>query len=64
MNEIVSGDTVEQVLRYVQYDTESLQRAVRRDVERAVRAGRLAAAESRTLMSFIDEGLRGYTYLE
>jgi arginine decarboxylase len=64
IDEIVPGDTVEQVLKYVQFDTDNLARAVRRDVERAVRAGRLAAAESRTFMSFFEEGLRGYTYLE
>ncbi len=64
VEEVVEGDTVREVLSYVQYEPDRLLGAVRRDVERAVRAGRLAVAEGRQLLRFVREGIEGYTYLE
>ena len=64
IDEVVEGDTVAEVLSYVQYDTSSLRGAVRRDAEQAVRRGRLSVPESRSLLGFYDGGLAGYTYLE
>ena len=37
---------------------------VERDVERAVRAGKITINESRQFMRFYEDGLDGYTYLE
>jgi arginine decarboxylase len=37
---------------------------VRRDVETALREGRLTYEESGQLLRFYEEGLHGYTYLE
>ena len=37
---------------------------LRRDVEAAVREGRLGYEESGRLLRFYEEGLHGYTYLE
>jgi arginine decarboxylase len=62
--EEVEGDTVSDVLGYLQYDPRELYRAIRRDCERSVRAGRMTAAESRGLLAAYDRGLTGYTYLE
>ncbi len=64
IDEIVHGDTVREVLGYVQFDADELSRAMRRDVENAVKRGSLGVADSRALMQFYDNGLRGYTYLE
>jgi arginine decarboxylase len=64
LEEVVRGDTVREVLAYVQFDADILLRRFRRDVETAVREGRLAADESGRLLRFYEEGLRGYTYLE
>ena len=64
IEEIINGDNVKEVLGYVEFDTEVLRRAMRRDVERSVRKGHLQVAESRQLMSFYESGLDGYTYLE
>ena len=64
LDEVVEGDTVKEVLNYVQYDSEDLIKAMRRDVERAVKAGRLAVAEGQSLLKFYDQGMEGYTYLE
>ncbi len=64
VEEVVPGDTVREVLGYVQYDPERLESNLRRDCEKAVRHGLMSAKESRTLMRFYSEGMNGYTYLE
>jgi arginine decarboxylase len=64
VDEVVEGDTIGEVLGYLQYDVRELFQAIRRDCERSVRAKRLTAAESRILLSAYDSGLTGYTYLE
>ncbi len=64
IEEVVSGDTVRQVLAYVQFDPEALQEGVRREVERAVRRKSLTVVEGRQLLRFYQHGLDGYTYLE
>lgn len=64
IDEIIEGDTVREVLEYVQYDPEDLQRQMRRDIEAAVKRGSLKVADSRKLLTFYGQGLRGYTYLE
>jgi arginine decarboxylase len=64
IDEVVQGDTVKEVLRYVQFDAEDLLHRFRRDIEAAVRAGRITPKESGQLLRFYEDGLRGYTYLE
>ncbi|MCC6676676.1 MAG: biosynthetic arginine decarboxylase [Phycisphaerales bacterium] len=64
LDEVVEGDCVKEVLSYVQYDSEDLIRAMRRDVERAVKAGSITVAEGQSLLKFYDIGMEGYTYLE
>ena len=61
---VVKGDTVREVLAYVQYNGEELLNQLRKDVERAVRANRITVQESRQLLHFYETGLGGYTYLE
>ena len=64
IEELVPGDTVREVLTYVQYDPERLTEALRLDVEEAVRRKRLTVKEGRQLQRFYQHGLDGYTYLE
>ncbi|MFN5946465.1 MAG: biosynthetic arginine decarboxylase [Phycisphaerae bacterium] len=64
IDEVIEGDTVEEVLQYVQYDVEDLKRAMRLDVEAACKQGRLTISEGKSLLKFYDDGLEGYTYLE
>lgn len=64
IDEVVEGDTVREVLEYVQYDAEALREGLRKDTEEAYSSGRLTLAEAVSLRRFLDEGLRGYTYLE
>jgi arginine decarboxylase len=61
---IVKGDTVTEVLRYVEFDPEVLLSKLRRDVEQAVHAGRMADQQAGRLLRFYEEALQGYTYLE
>jgi arginine decarboxylase len=64
IDEVIEGDTVEEVLSYVQYDVPDLKRAMRLDVEAACRQGRLTLSEGKSLLKYYDDGLEGYTYLE
>ncbi len=64
IDEVIEGDTVEEVLAYVQYDIEDMKKAMRLDVEAACRQGRLTLSEGKSLLKFYDDGLEGYTYLE
>jgi arginine decarboxylase len=60
----VKGDTVREVLAYVQYNPDELTDRLRKEVERAVKAGRITLNESKQLLTFYESGLGGYTYLE
>jgi arginine decarboxylase len=64
IEEVIEGDTVEEVLSYVQYDIADMKRSIRMDIEAASRQGRLTVAEGKSLLKFFDDGLEGYTYLE
>jgi len=64
IDEVVAGDTVTDVLRYVSYSRRDLLARVRRFAERALREGRMTREESRHLIEVYDQGLAGYTYLE
>jgi arginine decarboxylase len=64
VDQVIKGDTVREVLAYVQYKADELLVSMRKDVERAVRAGLLSLDESRQLLRFYESGLEGYTYLE
>ncbi|MCL4811181.1 MAG: biosynthetic arginine decarboxylase [Vicinamibacteraceae bacterium] len=64
LEEVVKGDTVREVLDYVEFDAEALVNKLRSDVEAAVREGRIGYQEAGRLLRFYEDGLHGYTYLE
>jgi arginine decarboxylase len=64
IDEVVEGDTVREVLGYVQYDADVMREDLRKDAEEALAAGRLTLAETVSLRRFLDDGFQGYTYLE
>ena len=64
LDPVIKGDTIREVLSYVEFDPDSLVRKFHTDVETAVREGRIGLEESGRLLRFYEEGLRGYTYLE
>lgn len=61
---VIRGDSVKEVLAYVQFSSSQLLEQFRRDVEEAVMAGKIGYEESGRLLKFYEEGLHGYTYLE
>ncbi len=63
VDHVVEGDSVTEVLAYVQYSKDDLVSRVRRAVEDALREKRLTPAESGRLMRRYEEALDGYTYL-
>jgi len=64
LDTVVKGDTVREVLDYVQFNTKALLEEFRRDVESALREGKIGYEESGRLLRFYEDGLNGYTYLE
>lgn len=59
-----SGDTVADVLSYVEYNPQALIQRVRNTAERAVSSGLITAQERRDIMQAYVNGLQGYTYFE
>ncbi|MEW5980988.1 MAG: biosynthetic arginine decarboxylase [Acidobacteriota bacterium] len=64
LDAVIKGDTVREVLQYVDYNPDTLVAKLRTDVEAAVRERRMSFEESGRLLKFYEEGLHGYTYLE
>jgi arginine decarboxylase len=64
LESVIKGDTVREVLDYVEFDADRLLRMLRDSVEAAVRDGRVDLEESGRLLRFYEDGLHGYTYLE
>ncbi|MGC8760128.1 MAG: biosynthetic arginine decarboxylase [Bryobacteraceae bacterium] len=61
---VIRGDSVKEVLAYVQFSSSQLLEQFRRDVEEAVMEGKIGYEESGRLLKFYEDGLYGYTYLE
>jgi arginine decarboxylase len=60
---LVEGDTIEEVLQYVQYNTEKLMEQLHVVIERAVKAERLSLSESAQVKKNFKKALESYTYL-
>ena len=61
---LIKGNTVDEVLDYVEFDADALLGKLRTDVETAVREGRVDHEGAGRLLRFYEDGLQGYTYLE
>ena len=61
---VVKGDTVREVLDYVEFEPDQLVQHLRTSIEQAVRLGRIGDNEAGRFLRFYEEGLGGYTYLE
>ncbi|MBF0282056.1 MAG: biosynthetic arginine decarboxylase [Zetaproteobacteria bacterium] len=64
IEQIVEGESVAEVLEYVQFDEKVLLDRVRREFAKARTEGRVTASEANAYLRFYKEGLAGYTYLE
>ncbi len=60
----IPGDTVADVLSYVEYNPSDLLDRMRKHAEAAVRSGRITPQERREIVAAYETGLRGYTYFE
>jgi arginine decarboxylase len=64
VKEVVAGDTVSEVLQYVDYSPSDLLGRMRNNVESALRRKLMTIEESRTLINRFRQGMIGYTYLD
>ncbi|WP_461204832.1 biosynthetic arginine decarboxylase [Clostridium sp. DL1XJH146] len=60
----ISGDSVEDVLSYVEFDAKQMRLKFREIAEKAIKEGSISASERKEIMNSLDNGLRGYTYYE
>ena len=60
----IDGETVADVLEYVQYDPKQLVRRLESWVSKAVKEGKITQGEGKEFISNYRAGLYGYTYLE
>jgi arginine decarboxylase len=61
---MIKGDTVREVLDYVEFEPSDLITRLQTAVETAVRENRLTHQEAGRFLKFYEEALNGYTYLE
>jgi arginine decarboxylase len=61
---VVRGDTVREVLGYVQYDADDLLENIRNQSELALQEGKITLAESQLLLKNYEKSLGSYTYLK
>jgi len=64
IDQIIDGETVAEVLDYVQYNAKKLVRTVETWVTSSVKSGIITAEEGKEFLSNYRSGLYGYTYLE
>ncbi|NOD35368.1 MULTISPECIES: biosynthetic arginine decarboxylase [unclassified Ruegeria] len=58
------GDTISEVLSYVEFDPQDCVAAFRKMVDEAISTGTLKAKDRKTLMSAYRDSINGYTYYE
>ncbi|MDE6114796.1 MAG: biosynthetic arginine decarboxylase [Muribaculum sp.] len=64
IDQIIYGETVDEVLDYVQYNPKRLVRNVETWVTSSMKSGKITPEEGREFLSNYRSGLYGYTYLE
>ncbi len=64
IDQVIDGETVAEVLEYVQYNSKKMVRTVESWVTTSVKAGIITLEEGKEFLSNYRSGLYGYTYLE
>jgi arginine decarboxylase len=64
VEQVETGDTVEDVLKYVSYDKNEMIHRLRAAAEAAVRANKMSIEDLRVFTTMYQNGMDGYTYLE
>ncbi len=60
---VVKGDTMKEVLSYVQYDSEDMIESIRKQTEQGLKEGKITLQESQRLLQNYEHSLGQYTYL-
>jgi len=60
----IDGDSISDVLSYVEYQPQQMLEQFRVTAEQAVRKGRISASERQTIFEAFSASMRGYTYFE
>ncbi len=60
----IEGDSIADVLSYVEYNPKQLFEQFRKNAEKAVRSGNITVKERKQMVDSYAESLRGYTYFE
>ncbi len=64
IDQTIDGETVQDVLRWVEYDTKKMVRTLETWVTKSVKTGRISLEEGKEFLTNYRNGLYGYTYLE
>jgi arginine decarboxylase len=64
IDQIIDGESVADVLDYVQFSAKKLVRTMETWVSNSVKEGRISVAEGKEFLTIYRSGLYGYTYLE
>lgn len=64
IDQVIDGETVAEVLDYVQYNPKKLVRTLETWVTKSVKEGKISLEEGKEFLSNYRSGLYGYTYLE
>lgn len=60
----IEGDSISDVLSYVEYQPQNLRERFRKIAEKSVRQGYITGAERQSIMKTFSESMMGYTYYE
>lgn len=63
IKQMIDGETVSEVLSYVQYNPKKLVRIIEKWVTQSVHEGKISVAEGKEFLAIYRSGLYGYTYL-
>ncbi len=64
IKQVIDGETISDVLSYVQFDAKKLVRSMEAWVAKSVKDGKISQKEGKEFLSNYRSGLYGYTYLE
>lgn len=63
IDSVISGDSMSQTLKYVQYDANEIMKKVRDNLENGVASRKISIEESSHFIELLDKTLQAYTYL-
>jgi arginine decarboxylase len=64
IDQIIDGETIADVLDYVQFSAKKLVRTMETWVSASVKEGKITVSEGKEFLAIYRSGLYGYTYLE